>query len=183
MNSDFQKAYSEAAAQREREKAALARAAGDAQAQRELANELAGPTLQEFSRNALAILKQEGVWCKDSWLLPHGTATFTLNKYASGAFRKHWDVGSSGFLRLTKRGELLGAGVTLGTNMSLEQLRQSNQSDYGMGYKIFYNTDTSQLSVVGANSYGPQAVSVSDFTAYGARSVEALVYGWHNRKR
>lgn len=162
--------------------------------QRKLARKLAVPVLDEFARSALTVLKNEGVRCREAWLLPRSDAKFTLDKARSGLFRKVWKVQSSGFLLLSRSGSMklryqdagrdaedkLLDSIAVGGAKEWVQFRESISDDHGLDPRLWLNTDTSKLSVISASSR--DQVFVTPFLEYGASAVEALVAGWGNRR-
>lgn len=167
----------------ERDQGRHRRAIVKADSQISIAQRLSEPIIAQFCSRAVEALDRERVWCKDAWPLPDGEVSFELNRNSSSSMRRLWNIHGVGFLSLTKRGVLLiEGGIGLGGSADLKRLKDSNWSDYGMRPRLFYNTDTSALLVVGAHGYGPDQFYQIDFPLYGARAVRKLIAAWHARE-
>jgi hypothetical protein len=196
MESDFEKAYRQAAENRMQNESLIADEAYEEGLRQESARILAEPAIEDFAYQARLLLKREGVWCKEFWPLPFaGSVKFTLDRVRSRLLRPVWKVESGPmFLCLTKDGVVMNQyNATLPKNPDRlyenlmtggddypENLRQSLTSDWGLQPSLWLNTDTEELFVIhGSGSY---SLSVQPFVEWGARAVDAVVTGWRSRQ-
>ena len=197
MGSDFDSRYRQAAAARLRAAAAQQSAAASAASQTARARQLAGPAISDFTASAVKVLRSEGVWCRDAWYLPgiDRDVTFTLDRHRSGPFRKAWKFESPGsFVSLSKDGLLrstsvpanvhpddaLFTGMAIGGKDVWQSLQPTRDSNSTPPPRLFFNTESSSLSVVWEGLSGQ--MQSQPFMDYGAAAVESLVTGWRNRK-
>lgn len=196
MESDFERAYRQAAENRMQQEDLVADEAHSVARLRDLARSLAAPIIEDFASQAQSLLRREGVWCKEFWPLPFAhDVTFTLDRVRSRILRPVWKVESGPrFLCLTKDGVIMDhydavtpknpdrlyEKIRTGGDDYPESLRQSLTSDWGLKPSLWLNTDAKELFVI--HSSGSRSLSAQTFVEWGARAVDAVVTGWHSRQ-